>query len=135
PDMLKRILDSELVSEDSKRSGRFWTEPLRTLISSLTFVILLPIGLAAQASPQAAVYGSGIQAPLQFAGESAPVNQVSLSMGTSVLYDGDVFATSSHGFGDEAFSVNSHRSFTRQSEHLTASLDYMPFFLFYRTFD
>ena len=133
--MLKRILDSGPVSENGKCSGRFWTEPLRTLIFSLTFVVLLPVGLAAQASPQAAVYGSGIQAPLQFAGESAPVNQVSFGMGTSVLYDDSIFATNSQRLGDEAFSVNSHLSFTRQSEHLTASLDYMPFFLFYRTFD
>ena len=118
------------------------TEALRTLISSLAFVTLLPVGLAAQAvsstamaTPQANIYGSGIQSPLQFAGESAPVNQVSFSMGTSFFYDDNVLATGSHGIGDEAFSFDSVLGITRQTERLTASFNYTPFFVLYRTFN
>jgi hypothetical protein len=141
-DMLKKNLDLERGSEDGRSAARFWTEALRTLISSLAFITLFPAGLAAQAvsptamaTPQATVYGSGVQSPLQFAGESAPVNQVSFSMGTSVLYDDNVFAIGSHGVGDEEFSFDSNIGISRQTERLTASFTYTPFFLFYRTFD
>jgi hypothetical protein len=140
--MSKKNLDLDCGSEDGRSAAGFWTEALRTLIYSLAFVTLLPAGLAAQAgsptamaTPQATVYGSGVQSPLQFAGESAPVNQVSFSMGTSVLYDDNVFAIGSHGVGDETFSFDSNIGITRQTERLTASFNYTPFFLFYRTFD
>ena len=141
-DMLKKNRHLERGGEDGRSAARSWTQALRTLISSLAFVTLLPAGLAAQAgsatamaSPQATVYSTGVQSPLQFAGESAPVNQVSLGMGTSVLYDDNVFAIGSHGFADEAFSFHSNIGITRQTEHLTASFSYTPFFLFYRTYD
>jgi hypothetical protein len=140
--MLKKNLDSGWGSEEKKLACRFWTEPLRTLISSLTFVALFPVALAAQATaptalapPQAAVYGSGVQAPLEFQGESLPVNQVSLSMGTSALYDSNVFAINSRRLSDEALSFDSHLRITRQSEHLMASFDYIPFFVLYRKID
>jgi len=142
--MLKRILHSERVSENGNRSGRLWTELLGILIFSLTFVVLPPVRLeaqaqapspTAQASSQAAVYGSGIQSPLQFAGESAPVNQVSFRVGTSLLYDDNVVAEGSHGVGDEALSLDTQLGVTRQTEHLTVSIKYMPFFLFYRKID
>jgi hypothetical protein len=140
--MLKKNLDSERGSEDRKRADRFWTKPLRTLISSLTFVALFPVGLAAQAtSPnalatsQAAVYGAGFQAPLRFEGESVPVNQVSFSMGASALYDDNVLGTNSQRLSDEALSFDSRLGITRQTERLTASFDYMPFFVLYRKID
>jgi hypothetical protein len=85
-------------------------------------------------TPQSSVYG-GVQSPLQFQGESAPVNQAFFSMGTSVFYDNNAYATGSHGVGDEALSLDAHLGIARRTEHLTASLDYMPFFLFYRTLD
>jgi hypothetical protein len=87
------------------------------------------------ALPQAAVYGGGFQSPLQFAGESAPVNQFSLSMGTSFFYDDNVLAIGSHGVGDEACSFDSNLDITRQTERMTASFNYTPFFVVYRTFD
>jgi len=140
--MLKKNRDLECSGEDGWSGVRFWTEALLNLITSLAFVTLFPTGLGAQAvsstamaGPQATVYGSGFQSPLQFAGESAPVNQISLSMGTSVFYDDNVLAIGSHGVGDEAFSFNSSISISRQTERLTASFNYMPFFCFYRTFD
>jgi hypothetical protein len=140
--MLKENLDLECDSEEGRSAAGFWTEALRALISSLAFVTLLPAGLAAQAAsstamgaPQATVYGGGFQSPLQFAGQSAPVNQVSLSLGTSFFYDDNVLAMGSYGVGDEAFSCNSTLGITRQTEHLTASFNYTPFFLFYRTFN
>jgi hypothetical protein len=136
--MLNKILISERGSENGNLAACFWTESLLTLILSIIFVGLFPVALAAQitsATPQAAVYGGGNQAPLQFAGESTPVNQAFFSVGTSVLYDDNAFAVGSHGVGDEAFSFDSHLGIARQTEHLTASLNYMPFFLFYRTLD
>ena len=140
--MLKKNNNLERGSEDGWSAANFFTEALRTLISSLVFVILLPAGLTAQAvsptamaTPQATVYGSGFQSPLQFAGESGPANQVSLSMGTSFFYDDNVLAIGSHGAGDEAFSCNSSLGIARQSERLTASFNYTPFFVLYRTFD
>ena len=138
--MLKKNRDLECGSEDERSAERFWTEALRTLISSLAFVTLLPACLAAQAAaptaiPQAAVYGTGFQSPLQFAGESAPLNQVSFSMGTSVLYDNNVSAIGSRGVGDEAFSFDSNIGIARQTERLTADFNYTPFFVLYRTFN
>jgi hypothetical protein len=137
--MLKKNLDS---SKDGKRARRFWTEPLRTLILFVTFVASFPVGLAAQATSPAAlapapvpVYGSGIQMPLQFQGESVPANQVSFSMGVSALYDDNVFASNSLRVGDEALSFDSRLGITRRTEHLMASVDYMPFFLLYRQID
>jgi hypothetical protein len=141
-DMLKKNLALECDSEDGRSAAGFWTEVLWVLISSLTFVTLLPAGLAAQVvsstamgAPQATVYGGGFQSPLQFAGESVPANQFSFSMGASFFYDGNVLAMGSHGVGDEAFSCNSTLGIKRQTEHLTASFNYTPFFLFYRTFN
>jgi hypothetical protein len=135
--MLKRNLFSEPGSENGNRAATFWTETLLTLISSLVVAGLSPLTLAAQitSSGSPAVYGAGNQTPLEFAGESAPINQVSFGVGTSVLYDNNAFAEGSHGVGDEAFSFDARLGITRQTEHLTASLDYMPFFLFYRTLD
>jgi hypothetical protein len=137
--MLKKNPDS---SKDGEHACRFWTESLRTLISSLTFVALFPAGLVAQAtSPsalalaQAAVYGAGFQTPLRFEGEAVPVNQVSLSVGVSALYDDNVFARNSVRLSDEALSVDSHLGITKQTEHLTASFDYMPFYPLYRHID
>jgi hypothetical protein len=137
--MLKKNLDS---SKDGKRARRFCREPLRTLISSLTFVALFPVGLVAQAtSPtalalaQVAVYGAGFQTPLRFEGEAVPVNQMSLSMGVSALYDDNVYARNSLRLSDEALSFDSHLGITRQTEHLTASFDYMPFYPLYRQID
>jgi hypothetical protein len=140
--MLKKNLDPRRGSKDGNHARRFWTKPQRTLFSCLAFVALFPVGLAAQATspagqstPQAAVYGVGYQAPLQFEGESVPLNQVSLSLGASALYDDNVFADNSERVSDEALSIDSHLGIAKQSEHLNVSFDYMPFFLLYRQFD
>jgi len=141
-DMLRKNRDLEYCSEDEWSVARFRKEALRTLISSMAFVTLLPAGLVAQAvpptamtTPQATVYGSGFQSPLQFTGESAPVNQLSLGMGASLFYDDNVLGIGTHGVGDEAFSFNSMLGITRQTERLTASFNYTPFFILYRTFN
>jgi hypothetical protein len=135
--MLKKNLDS---NRDGKRACRFWTEPFRTLVCRLTFVALFPVALVAQTtspnppvSAQAA--GAGIQTPLRFEGEPEPANQVSFSLGTSALYDDNVFASNSLRLGDEALSFDCHLGITRRTERLTASFDYMPFFLLYRQID
>jgi hypothetical protein len=135
--MLKQNFVSEPHSENGNRAACSWTESVLTVISSIIFVGLFPVALAAQimSAGSPAVYGSGNQTPLQFAGESGPVNQAIFSVGTSVLYDNNAFAIGSHGVGDEAFSFDSHLGIARQTERLTASLNYMPFFLIYRTLD
>lgn len=140
--MLNKNFDSERGSKNRESDGRSWIEPLWALIFSLTLIALFPVSLEAQgtsamapAGIPASVYGGGVQAPLQFAGESQPANEVTLSMGAAAFYDGNVLSTSSSRAGDEAVSLNSHLGITRRSEHLAASFDYTPFFLVYRQFD
>ena len=104
--------------------------------------MLLPVGLPAQtASPAApapappSVYGSWGRTPLQYAGEAASINQLSLSMGASTLYDDNVLARNSQRLSDEVVSFDSHLTLSRQTENLTLSFDYLPYFLFYRQID
>lgn len=103
---------------------------------------MFPVGLAAQtappvsgAPPQASVYGTGVRTPLQFAGETAPENQVSLSMGASPFYDDNVLASNSDRLSDEAVSLNSDLNISRQTERTTINFDYVPFFVLYRQID
>jgi hypothetical protein len=56
-------------------------------------------------------------------------------MGVSALYDDNVFARNSLRLRDEALSFDSHLSIARQTEHLTATFDYIPFFPLYRKID
>lgn len=104
---------------------------------------LFPVSLAAQAVPttipgsttsttQGFVYGTGVQAPLQFAGQSEQQNLVGLSFGVAGLYDDNVLARNSDRVGDEALSLDSHLNVLRQTEHFAVSFDYTPFFLLYR---
>jgi len=60
------------------------------------------------------------------------VNQLSLSMGTSTLYDDNVLARNTERLSDEALSLDSHLGIVRQTEHMTLNFDYLPFFLLYR---
>jgi hypothetical protein len=140
--MLENKLKSEHLRKDQKREVRFWTETRWVFISSLTFVALFPAGLAAQttslgglAPAQAAGFGTGVQTPLRFTGESVPENQVSLTVGASTLYDDNVLARNTERLSDEALSLESHFDIMRQTEHMTINFDYLPFFLLYRQFD
>jgi len=91
--------------------------------------------MTAPATSQTTVYGSGVQMPLLFEGESKPGNQVSLSAGVSTLYDDNVLGRNSLRVGDEALSFNSHLGLSRHSENLMLELDYVPFFVLYRQID
>ena len=140
--MLETNLESEHGSEDRKHTGRFWRETLWAFISSVTFVALFPVAVGAQtASPgalapaQGAGFGTGVQTPLRFAGETAPENQVSLSMGASTFYDDNVLQRNSQRLSDEAASFESHLTLSRQTENVTISFDYLPYFLLYRQID
>jgi hypothetical protein len=115
---------------------------LRTFISFVSFVTLLPVGLGAQtASPtaaaqaQVAVYGNAEQTPLRYAGESAPANQLSLSVGVSTFYDDNVPQRNSIRVGDEAVSLTSQLALFRQTERLKLDLTYTPLGLLYRQVD
>jgi hypothetical protein len=137
--MLNKNFRSDSGSEHGKRTGRFWTAQLRGVFSSLAFVALFPAALAAQfttsiqqTTPQAAVYGSGVQTPLLFEGETVPVNQVFLSMGVLGFYDDNVFGRNSQRVGDEAISLNPRFGITKQSDRLKITFDYMPAFILYR---
>jgi hypothetical protein len=88
-----------------------------------------------QGGPQAVVYGAGIQTPLQFAGELAPTDQATLGVGVSALYDDNVLGNNATRLADETLSFDSHLGLSRQTEHLAVSLDYMPFFVIYRTYN
>jgi hypothetical protein len=138
--MLESKPDSGHGSEDKKRKVPIWRDTLGVFISSVTFLALFPVGLGGQttslgAQPQPTGFSPGVQTPLRFAGESAPENQVSLSIGASTLYDDNVLGRNSLRMGDEALSLDSHLGFVRQTEKLTINLDYMPFFMLYRQLD
>ena len=141
--MLKKTLESKHVCEFRKQRGRFRGNAGRDLIFSVALFALFPISLAAQAVPttipgsitsttQGFVYGTGVQPPLQFAGQTEQQNLVGLSFGAAGLYDDNVLARNSDRVGDEALSLNSHLNVLRQTEHLAVSFDYTPFFLLYR---
>jgi len=133
------------VERMSGNEGCFLKEKLQTFISLVFIIVLLPVGVKGQtttpvtpAGPppaQPAVYGSGVQTPLRYAGEAAPANQLSLSMGASAFYDDNVFQRNSQRLGDEAASFDSHLILSRQTENLTVSFDYSPYFVLYRQVD
>jgi hypothetical protein len=130
---------SQNVELKSGNKGCSLKEKLHASISLVFFVVLLPVGVRAQtappAPPQPAVYGAGGETPLQYAGEAAPGNQISLSVGVSALYDDNVFATNSERFRDEALFFDSHLGLTRQTKRLTATFNYTPFYPLYRQVD
>jgi hypothetical protein len=115
---------------------------LRTFIFFVSFVALLPVGLEAQTTSPAvqvpapaAVYGGAEQTPLQYAGETPPVNQLVLSVGVSTFYDDNVPERNSIRVGDEAVSLSSQLALFRQSERLKLDFSYTPFGLLYRQVD
>jgi len=128
---------SRVLKEDRRSFGRATTGLLRGLMTSVALLALATGSLEAQtASPdQAAVLGTGVQAPLRFAGESGPENQVTLSFGASAFYDDNVFANNVGRVSDEGVSLSSHFGAARQTEHLRLTFDYMPFFMLYRQSD
>jgi len=105
-------------------------------VFSATLVALFPLGLAAQtsSSDQGSGYGTGIQSPLQFAGENAPENLVNLSFGAAAFYDDNVLGSNSDRVGDEALSLSSRFGVSRQTEHVSLNFGYNPFFHLYRQF-
>jgi hypothetical protein len=130
---------SQTMELKSGNKGCSLKEKLRATISLVVFVMLLPVGLEAQtASPpvppqaQPSVYGSGGQTPLRYAGEAAPVNQLALSLGVSTFYNDNILQRNSQRLSDEAVSFESHLTLSRQTENLTLSFDYLPYFLLYR---
>lgn len=124
------------MGEDRKIRSRLWWETRGALIFSITLVALFPLGLAAQttSSDQGSGYGTGVQSPLQFAGENKPENQVNLSFGVAGFYDDNVSGTNADRAGDEALSLSSRFGISRQTEHLSLNFGYDPFFQFYRRF-
>jgi len=137
--MLKKNLESEHVGEDRKHRGRFWRKTRWAFIFSVTLVALFPVRLAAQTTSSAAPtsdqgfgYGTGVQTPLQFAGENAPENLAALSFGASAYYDDNVLASNTGQVGDEALSLNSNLRISRQTKNLALGFDYAPFFQLYR---
>ncbi|MGO8791853.1 MAG: hypothetical protein ACLQVL_31320 [Terriglobia bacterium] len=132
-------LKSEYKSEIRRHPSRFQRVRLWTLISFLAVVVMFPAGLAGQTAVPAmgvptlgAAYGTGAQTPLQFAGEAAPLNQISLNFGASTFYDDNVLATSSDRRSDEALSFTSQLGVTKSTERLVFNFSYVPAFLLYR---
>jgi hypothetical protein len=133
---------SQNVQLKSGDNGYSVKERLRASISLVVFVMLLPLGLEAQTASPAApapaqppVYGSGVQAALRYAGEAAPINQLALSMGASTFYDDNVLQKNSQRLSDEAVSFDSRLTFSRKTENLTITFDYLPYFVLYRQID
>jgi hypothetical protein len=129
----------QTVELKSMNKGCPLKEKLSASISLVVLVMLLPVGLGAQtaatAPAQPSTYGSGAQAPLRYAGEVAPGNQLSFSMGASPFYDDNVYQRNSQRVGDEAVSFDSHLTLSRRTENLTLSFDYLPYYLLYRQTD
>ncbi len=141
-DMLEKNLESGRVGGDQKVTGRCGRETLWALMFAVTLIALFPVGLAGQTPalgalgpPQAPAFGNNAQTPLQFAGESAPGNQVTLSFGASTLYDDNVLARNSQRLSDEAVSFTSNLGISSHTERLAINFDYIPFFLLYRQVD
>jgi hypothetical protein len=143
PEMLKRNLESETAGDFQNLGDRLSRESLWTLMLSMTFLALFPVRLGAQATPttvpgsttspsQGFVYGTGVQAPLQFAGQTELQNFVGISFGASAMYDDNVLGRNTDRVGDEALSLDSQINVLRETEHLGVSFDYTPFFLLYR---
>jgi hypothetical protein len=136
------IKDRSLSQKVERKSGNKGCSLKEKFISPFLFVLLLPIAVKAQtAAPAAplptppAVYGTGVQTPLRYAGEAGPGNQLALSLGASAFYDDNVLAQNSHRLSDEGASFESHLALARQTENLTISFDYSPYFLLYRQID
>jgi len=141
--MLKKNLESVAGCDGGRRSRRFSTAPLRSLWSALALGVLLPAALAGQGAgqypsptgvgtPQATVYGSGYQVPLEYEGEHAPANAVSLSVGASTLYDDNVLGSNSERLSDEALSFDARLGIQRRTKRATLTFTYSPFFILYR---
>jgi hypothetical protein len=114
---------------------------VKKLVSCVTFIVLFPVGLAAQtASPAGGpaapmTYGGSATTPLQFAGAATPTNVVTITTGVSTLYDDNVLSGNSGRASDEALSFDARLGVARKTEHVTISFDYMPFYTLYRQFN
>ena len=141
PDIRIKHFPPEPGWESLEGTAHFSNVTLWILVSSMTAMVAVPMRLPAQATstgvtpPQAAVYGTGPQTPLRFAGESAPENEASLGIGFSTLYDDNVLGRNSDRLSDEVFTFYSHLGVERLTEHVTMSFDYLPFFTLYRQLD
>ncbi len=112
---------------------------MNKLIPLAIFITLTPLtihaqvsssGLSALASPVA--IGNGLQAPLRFSNEAVPTNQVSVSMGASMIYNDNVFDENSDRVADEAASITSHFAFLRQTRNVSFNFNYSPSFFLYK---
>ncbi len=101
--------------------------------------MLIPVALRAQTSAstmtagaQPVAIGNGLQAPLRFAGEGVPTNQVNISMGTSTFYNDNVLLNNAERVADEGVAFNSNLSFMRQTQNVTFKFNYLPSFFLYK---
>jgi hypothetical protein len=111
---------------------------VKKLISLVSSILFVPLSLMAQGVPAGggvAAYGSSVQTPLEFAGESRPTNQITLSTGISTLYDDNVLSRNNERVSDEALSFNSQLGISRRTENVTIDFNYLPFFMLYRQLD
>jgi len=142
-EMLKRDLESKISRDARHQRGRGRTESPWAFILFVTWLLLFPVSLAAQATPttipgsttstsQGFVYGTGVQAPLQFAGQTELQNFVGIDLGAGAMYDDNVLARNYDRVSDEALSLDSQINVFRETEHLGVDFNYSPFFLLYR---
>jgi hypothetical protein len=79
-------------------------------------------------------FGSGDQAPTGYAGETAPQNVLSVSMGSEAAYDTVPLNTNQGIGGDETFTVGPRLSLVEGRKHVNVAVDYLPSVLLYRRF-
>jgi len=132
---------AEREGSELNHTGGFWRGARRATTFLAIFVAIFPSALVAQnglpavgGAAQAAVFGAGAQAPLQFAGQTEALNQVTFMVGASTLYDDNILANNKIRRGDEALSLNSDLGISRRSDRLLINFDYEPFYLLYRQF-
>ncbi len=109
----------------------------KIILFALT-IMLSPFGIRAQTSTgttpsmiSPVAIGNGLQAPLRFAGEEVPANQLSLGFGATTFYNDNVFMTNATRDRDEGLSFTSIFAFTRQTENSSFNFNYVPSFYIY----
>jgi hypothetical protein len=135
-EMPMNILQSEHGSRPGRRFSLWRSGHRGVIVLSAAVVLLLPLGLTAQEAQEAqeTSYGTGVQSPLQFAGELAPINLISLNVGASAYYDDNALSTNANRQGDEALSLNAGVGASKSTDRLTFNFGYTPSFLFYQQF-
>ena len=108
--------------------------PVKKSICFTGFLMMFPTMLAAQGGSSAAIMevaGNNGALPLQFQGQTSPINLMTLSAGVASLYDDNIESRNNDRLSDEALSFNSRLAISRETERSMINFDYEPFYMLY----